>query len=54
MILGDREFIGHKWLKCLIKEKIPFGFRLKENWNKVSNENGEMIEVKKCFKELKK
>ena len=31
-IIGDREFIGTKWIKFLIKESIPFVVRLKEDW----------------------
>ena len=54
VILGDREFIGYKWLGYLIKEKIPFCFRLKEGWQLVSGRTGNMIPVKKCFKGLKR
>lgn len=54
VILGDREFIGFQWMTYLIKEKISFCVRLKEGWQKVSNQQGQMVEVKKCFRGLKR
>ena len=30
-IIGDREFIGEKWCKWLIKKKIPFNLRIKDD-----------------------
>ncbi len=54
VILGDREFIGFQWLAYLVREKIDFCVRLKEGWQKVSTSTGQMVEVKKCFKGLKK
>lgn len=30
-LTGDREFIGKKWIDFLMKEKIPFFIRIKEN-----------------------
>ena len=30
IILGDREFIGEKWLTYLHKEQIPFAMRVKK------------------------
>ena len=54
VILGDREFIGCKWLQFLIKEEIPFCVRLREGWQLVSNSRGNIVPVKKCFKGLKK
>lgn len=54
LILGDREFIGYKWLRYLRIRKIPFCVRLKEGWQKVSLPDGRMVEVKKCFNGLRK
>lgn len=54
VILGDREFIGFKWLTYLVKENIAFCVRIKEGWQKVSTSTGQMVEVKKCFRGLKK
>jgi hypothetical protein len=54
LILGDREFIGAIWMNHLIKEGLPFCVRLKEGWQKVSLPSGQMVEVKKCFRGLKK
>lgn len=53
LILGDREFFGHQWFTFLIKEKLPFCFRLKESWHKVSLADGRSVPVKQCFKGLK-
>lgn len=53
LILGDREFIGVKWLKYLQENSIAFCVRIKEDWQKVSLPNGRMVEVKKCFPGLK-
>ena len=52
-ILGDREFIGQKWMNWLNKERIPFCIRLKEDWNKATPPNGQSMEIKKCFPGLK-
>lgn len=54
VLLGDREFIGHMWMKYLIRNKIPFCVRLKESWNKVALQNGDFLEVKKCFPDLQR
>lgn len=31
MLLADREFIGNQWFEFLVKNKIPFAIRVKEN-----------------------
>jgi hypothetical protein len=54
VLLGDREFIGRIWMKYLIEKKIPFCVRLKESWNKVTLQNGDCLEVKKCFPGLQR
>lgn len=54
VLLGDREFIGFIWLKYLIQEGIPFCFRIKDGWQKISTKDGQMLEVRKCFRGLKK
>lgn len=53
LILGDREFIGVKWLSYLIKEKIEFCFRLKDNWQLARTQNSELMELRKHFRGLK-
>jgi len=53
VLLGDREFIGHRWLKYLIEHQIAFCIRLKDNWQKVVLENGQVMEIKKAFNGLK-
>lgn len=53
VILGDREFVGWKWLGFLVQEQIPFCIRLKEGWQMASSIDGRMIEIKKHFKGLK-
>lgn len=51
-LLGDREFIGKNWVSWLVKENIPFYFRIK-NGNKVSICNGKSFKVEKIFANLK-
>ena len=53
IILGDREFIGCKWLRYLIKERLPFCVRLQERWQ-IIDQNGHGIEILKAFKRKKK
>jgi hypothetical protein len=37
-VLGDREFVGEKWLSYLVSEQIPFVMRMRENIT-VSDDN---------------
>lgn len=53
MILGDREFIGTKWLQWLISEQIPYIFRLKENGQYISNSRGRMVKINELLRPLK-
>ena len=41
-VTADREFIGRDWFRYLLKEKIPFRLRLRENL-KVSNARGNKV-----------
>lgn len=54
LILGDREFIGAKWLNYLNQKQLAFCVRLKEDWQKVSLPDERMVEIKKSFPGLKK
>ena len=51
--MGDREFIGTKWLDWLISEQIPYVFRLKENGQYISNSRGKMIKINELLRPLK-
>jgi hypothetical protein len=53
-LMGDREFIGHNWLRYLLKEKIPFAIRLKEGWQLLDDQKNSGTQIiSKCFKDLK-
>ncbi len=54
LILGDREFIGHKWFRYLNRMRIPFCIRLKDGWQIAALEGGEPKELQKHFKFLRK
>ena len=47
-ILGDREFIGEKWLKWLDEELIPFVVRVKQN-QLTTNSRGLEVDVSSLF-----
>jgi hypothetical protein len=51
-LLADREFIGDKWMRWLIQEKIPFNIRIRNNSYTV-NSQGESIRVDRLFYTLK-
>lgn len=53
VILGDREFIGFRWLKYLIEKSLPFCVRLQDGWQ-VIHEDGQEIEIRKAFKRKNK
>ena len=53
VILGDREFIGTKWLNWLIEEGIPYIFRLKENGQYITNSRGKMVKINELLRPLK-
>jgi len=52
-ILGDREFIGTKWVEWLQAEGILFDLRVKENGQYISSSMGGMILGKNLFLDLK-
>ena len=54
MLLGDREFIGERWLKWLEETEIPFIFRLKENGQYLSNSRGKMVKINALLHPLSK
>jgi len=50
-IACDREFVGKDWFKFLLKSKVDFRIRVRENF-KVPNRNGKKISVKLLFRNL--
>ena len=52
-ILGDREFIGTKWIEWLQEEGILFDLRVKENGQHISSKRGGMVLAKTLFRDLK-
>jgi hypothetical protein len=51
-LFGDREFIGGKWFGFLLKKKIHFIMRIKENFN-ITDARGIPVSAKILFRELK-
>ena len=47
-ILGDREFIGGDWFSWLLKEKLPFYIRIKQN-HITTNAQGLEVEINALF-----
>ncbi len=52
-IIGDREFVGEKWLKYLNNRQICYYLRIKENFYAIDNTTGKRIQVKDLFAHLK-
>ena len=52
-VMGDREFVGKKWIDWLRKQKIPYVLRLKENGQYVACSQGKMTLAKHLFHDLK-
>lgn len=52
-VLADREFIGKRWFKYLLNQKIPFFIRIKWNFL-VSNTQGRLVNAWQLFTGLKK
>lgn len=50
ILLGDREFIGPRWIEYLQKEKIPYCFRIKEEGQYLENRKGRFIKAKAMFR----
>lgn len=44
LLVGDREFIGHKWLKYLKDKKIPFCFRIPKS-HLIESEDGQIYKA---------
>lgn len=53
-VLGDREFIGKKWLDYLIDANVPYVFRLKENGQYIANSRGKMTKINELLRPLEK
>lgn len=53
VVLGDREFIGERWIGFLVKNKIPYIFRMKEKGQKIASSRGKMTLVRDLFHLLK-
>ena len=51
-LFGDREFIGGKWFAFLLKMKIHFIMRIKENFM-ITNARGIEVPAKSLFRDLK-
>ena len=51
-ITCDREFIGEDWFGYLLKSKVEFRIRVRENF-KVPNSSGKIIPVRLLFRHLK-
>ena len=53
ILLGDREFIGPKWLEYLQEEKIPYSLRLKEDGQHLKDEKGDFVKPSVMFEKLR-
>lgn len=53
VILGDREFIGRKWLDYLHKEGILYVLRLKEDGQYMTNSRGQMLKINHVLRTMK-
>ena len=53
VFLGDREFIGKKWLTYLEDLGIPYVIRIKENGQMISNSRGILTKVSELLRPLK-
>jgi len=51
-LTADREFIGEEWLRYLLKKKIPFRIRVRNN-TQVAKANGMTVDAKNLFREIK-
>lgn len=51
-LLGDREFIGEKWLSYLKNLGIPFSQRLKERGQSITNSKGILVKAHTLFHDL--
>jgi hypothetical protein len=52
-LLGDREFIGDKWLQYLVDRSIPFYIRIKESLT-IGRSEGEIVTANHLVKKLEK
>lgn len=51
-LLGDREFIGEKWLNYLKDQGVPFSQRLREKNQLITNAQGVLIKGNLLFRDL--
>ncbi len=51
-LTADREFVGFKWFDYLLKNKIPFRIRIRDNFN-VTSSKGNQVSIKVLFRNLK-
>ena len=51
-LTADREFIGKDWFEFLLEQKISFRIRIRKT-DKIANSQGEMVEAKVLFQNLK-
>ena len=54
VLLGDREFIGDKWLLWLKSQNIKFVMRIKESNQYITNSKGIFVKAKQLFYSLPK
>ena len=54
ILLGDREFIGDKWLQWLEFENINYVMRIKESGQYITNSKGEFVKAQQLFYSLPK
>ncbi len=52
-IIGDREFVGEKWLKYLDNRQICYYLRIKENFYTINCITGKRVQAKDLFAHLK-
>jgi hypothetical protein len=52
LLLGDREFVGSKWLKYLKINKIPFCVRVPKS-HLIENESGEILQAQSIWQKQK-
>ena len=53
VFLGDREFIGKKWITYLQDYGIPYVIRIRENGQMISNSKGSLTKVSDLLRHLK-
>lgn len=51
-LTADREFVGHRWIKYLNKNKIRYYIRIRENFKVVQPRNGKWVKARWLFSNL--